>query len=167
MTRAGVALGSNVDNRIEHLRRARAAISDLPELRAPLLASAVYETEPVDCDPGCEDFLNAVIEIGYAADAPHLLRALRAIETQLGRPTDRRRNAPRTVDLDLLYFGDAVIDTEELRLPHPRMHERAFVLRPLSDIRPELILPSQTASVAELAGALENTPAVVRSELQW
>lgn len=167
MTRAGIALGSNVGDRLQNLRAARQAISELRNFRAPLLASAVYNTEPVGCDPGCEDFLNAALEIGYGGEARELLQELRAIEARLGRPVAHRRNAPRTVDLDLLYFGDDVISTDELQLPHPRMCERRFVLQPLADVRPELMLPPDGVTVSALLAQLPTAPAVVRFATQW
>jgi 2-amino-4-hydroxy-6-hydroxymethyldihydropteridine diphosphokinase len=166
MTRAGIALGSNVGDRMQHLRVARDAMSGLAAFRGPLLASGVYETEPVDCEPGCRNFLNAVVEIGYDSDALELLHELRMIEARLGRPAAHQRNAPRTVDLDLLYFGQSVVNTSELQLPHPRMHERRFVLLPLADIRAEMTLPAR-ASVATLLAVLPQTPAVVRADVQW
>lgn len=135
--------------------------------RQPLLASAIYETEPVDCEPGSEDFLNAVMEIGFAGEPSQLLQALREIEVRFGRPAVHQRNAPRTVDLDLLYFGDRVIATNDLQIPHPRMLGRRFVLQPLAEVRPEFTIPSQTMSVAALLEELPDAPRVVRAETQW
>ncbi len=167
MTRAGIALGSNVGDRIRHLVAGRTKIAELPKVRAPILASAVYETAPIDCEPGAESFLNAVVEVGYDGDAHALLREVRDIESTLGRSPVHPRNTSRTIDLDLLYFGELAIATPELQVPHPRMHERRFVLQPLSDIRPDLVLPSQTRTVAELLQRLTDTSPVVRSSAQW
>ena len=165
--RAGIALGANVGDRAATLRTARARIHDHDDLEPPLLASAIYETEPVDCEPGAGKFLNAVIEIAFAREATQLLSALRQIERDLGRPSVHPRNVSRTIDLDLLYFGDLTIDTPELQLPHPRLHERAFVLRPLADIRPDLVLPNYRASIAELLRQLGDTSELVRIESEW
>lgn len=167
MTRVGLALGSNVGDRLSHLQAARAMIAALPHAYPPLLASAIYETAPVGCAAGAQDFLNAVIEIGYDGDASVLHRDLRNIETSLGRSPTHQRNAPRTVDLDLLYFGALTVDTTELRIPHPRMLERRFVLQPLADIRADLVLPQQTRTVAELLRNLTDTSLVVRAVTQW
>jgi 2-amino-4-hydroxy-6-hydroxymethyldihydropteridine diphosphokinase len=167
MTRAGIALGSNVGERLSHLRTARAMICVARGVHPPILASPVYETAPVGCEPGADDFLNAVIEVGYDADAAALHRELRTIEATLGRAPDHPRNAPRTVDLDLLYFGDATVDTSSLRIPHPRMTDRRFVLQPLADIRPDLVLPLQTPSIAELLASLADMSPVVRAATQW
>lgn len=167
MTRAGIALGSNVGERLNHLRSARAMITALRGVHPPILASRIYLTAPVGCEPGADDFLNAVIEVAFDADAVTLHRELRTIETTLGRAPDHPRNAPRTVDLDLLYFGDATVETSSLRIPHPRMTDRRFVLEPLADIRPELVLPLQTRSVAELLASLADMSPVVRAGTQW
>ncbi|MEY2498681.1 MAG: 2-amino-4-hydroxy-6-hydroxymethyldihydropteridine diphosphokinase [Verrucomicrobiota bacterium] len=160
-------MGSNLGDRLANLRAARTAIESLDRVRPLLLASAVYETEPVGCAPDTAKFLNAVIEIEYAGDARHLLHELVEIETRLGRPAFHARNASRTLDLDLLYFGDTLIETPELQLPHPRIAEREFVLRPLADITPDLILPHQTESTRDLLLKLPKGPPVVRIASEW
>lgn len=164
--RAGVALGTNLGDRWGNFWKARQKIEALSNVGGPILGSAVYETEPVGCEPGAAKFLNAVIEFGYAGEAIELRRQLAAIEMALGRPANHERNVSRPIDLDLLYFGDVVIETSELRLPHPRIIDREFVLRPLADIRPDLVLPQQTETVRAL---LERLPAsgVVRTDLEW
>jgi 2-amino-4-hydroxy-6-hydroxymethyldihydropteridine diphosphokinase len=130
-------------------------------------SSAIYETEPVGCEKGAAKFLNAAIEFDYA-HAPHeLLNALARIEKLLGRAGDHRRNVSRTIDLDLLYFGDQIVSTGDLELPHPRIAGREFVLRPLADICPDRVLPEQTESIVELLRALGPSPAVVRADLEW
>ncbi len=130
-------------------------------------ASAIYETEPVGCEKGAAKFLNAAIEFGYAGEAQELLSALAAIEKLLGRSGAHARNVSRTIDLDLLYFGELEIETAELQLPHPRITEREFVLRPLADIRPDLVLPRQTEPVAALLLQLTGAGAVVRITAEW
>ena len=165
--KAGVALGSNLGDRLANLCAARNEIGKLNSVSSPLLTSAVYETEPVGCEAGAAKFLNAVIEIEYAGDAPDLLHDLVEIETRLGRPASHARNASRTLDLDLLYFGDMKIETPELQLPHPRIAEREFVLRPLADIRPDLVLPKQTESMRDLLLRLPKGEAVVRIAAEW
>ena len=150
----GIALGSNLGDRAANIQRGMdLLLGRVPGIR--LNASApVYETEPVDCAPGTQAFLNTVIEVS-AECLPHELHThLKAIEQALGRPEQRERNSPRTLDLDLLYADDVVSDEPDLILPHPRMHLRRFVLEPLADIRPELILPGQQVSVAELLAGL-------------
>jgi len=130
-------------------------------------SSAIYETEPVGCEKGAGKFLNAALEFGYAGDAQDLLRALAAIERLLGRAAAHARNISRTIDLDLLYFGELEIETAELQLPHPRITEREFVLRPLADIRPDLVLPRQAETVGALLLQLTSTGAVVQVTAEW
>ena len=165
--RTGVALGSNLGDRQANFRAARKAIVDLAGVTAPILSSAIYETEPVDCEPGAKSFLNAVLEFDYAGKPADLLKKLKQIENDLGRPSDHPRNTSRKIDIDLLYFGDAKIDDDQLRLPHPRMHLRRFVLAPLADIRPDLILPGQTKPVRELLALLDESAKVVRLTDDW
>ncbi len=90
---------------VASLTKARARIFALPGISPPLLSSALYETEPVECEPGAEKFLNAVVEIGYEGLSQQLLEELKKIEAALGRPPERARNHSRTIDLDLLYHG--------------------------------------------------------------
>lgn len=165
--RAGVALGSNLGNRLANMRNARKDLAQLKGVLPPMRTSAIYETEPVDCEPGATKFLNAVVEFEYSGPVLDLLRELRAIERLGGRPASHERNLSRTIDLDLLYFGDLEVETGELRLPHPRITDREFVLRPLADVRPEFILPKQAEPVASLLAGLPAGPAVVRIEAQW
>jgi 2-amino-4-hydroxy-6-hydroxymethyldihydropteridine diphosphokinase len=165
--RAGIALGANLGDRRASLTTARGEICALPGVEPPFLASSLYETEPVDCEPGATSFFNAVIEIGFEGPSRDLLLALQRIELALGRPADHAANRSRTIDLDLLYHGSHVADEGELVLPHPRLHFRAFVLQPLAEIRPNLILPGKTRTVQEMAAALGPTPSVVQLSLQW
>lgn len=165
--RVGVALGSNLGERLANLRNARKDIAALSGALPPMRSSAIYETEPVGCEKGAGKFLNAAIEFGYAGDAPELLRQLAAIEKLWGRPGAHPKNVSRTIDLDLLYFGELEIATADLQLPHPRIAEREFVLRPLADIRPDLILPKQSKTVSALLVRFTDATAVVRRELEW
>ena len=165
--RVGVALGSNLGERLVHLRNARRDIAALPGALPPLRSSAIYETEPVGCERGAGKFLNAAIEFGYAGEALDLLHQLAAIEKLWGRPGAHPKNVSRTIDLDLLYFGELEIETTDLELPHPRITEREFVLRPLADIRPDLVLPKQTESIGALLFHLPQATAVVRLDLEW
>ena len=139
--RAGIAMGSNVGDRLGALVRAKAAVLQIEGVSAPCLASSLYETEPVGTEPDAGRFINAVIEIGYSGLPASLLEALQEIEASMGRPSKRPRNAPRTIDLDLLLYGDECINTPALDVPHPRMVERAFVLVPLAEIAPDLVIP--------------------------
>ncbi len=165
--RAAIALGSNIGDRLDNLRAARQQIVDLAGVQSPILSSAIYETDPVDCEPGAQKFLNAVVEFDYEGDSVDLWKKLAAIEVALGRPADHPRNVSRKIDIDLLYFGDTKIDRKELQLPHPRMHLRKFVLQPLAEIRPDLILPTGKKRVRELLAQFDDTCNVVRLTNEW
>jgi 2-amino-4-hydroxy-6-hydroxymethyldihydropteridine diphosphokinase len=165
--RTAVALGSNIGDRLENLRAARRQILDLTDIQPPVLSSPIYETDPVDCEPGAPKFLNAVIEFGYNGDPRQVLKKLKDIEEALGRPPGHARNVSRKIDIDLLYIGETKINERELELPHPRMHLRKFVLQPLANIRPELILPRQVKTVRELLAQLDDTCNVVRVRNHW
>ncbi len=165
--RTAVALGSNLGDRLDNLRVARQKIVDLAGVTPPVLSSAIYETDPVDCEPGAHKFLNAVVEFDYEGDPLNLWKQLARIEIALGRPPHHQRNVSRKIDIDLLYCGDIKIDAKELQLPHPRMHQRRFVLQPLADIRPELILPGQTKTVCELLAQSDDSCNVVRLRNDW
>jgi 2-amino-4-hydroxy-6-hydroxymethyldihydropteridine diphosphokinase len=165
--RTAVALGSNIGDRLENLRAARKAIFGLSNVTPPILSSAVYETEPVDCEPGAGKFLNAVVEFEYEGDPASLLEHLTRIEDGLGRKRNHPKDVSRTIDIDLLYCGGRQIENERLQLPHPRMHVRKFVLQPLADIGPNLILPGQTKSIRELLREVEQSGEVIRFAAEW
>ena len=111
--------------------------------------------------------MNAVLELDYEGDPLELIKSAREIEKTLGRAPDHPRNVSRKIDIDLLYFGDISMDSDELQLPHPRMHLRKFVLQPLADIRPELILPGQSKTVRELLANLSESTKVMRLTNNW
>jgi len=154
--RAGIALGSNIEPRLQNLQAAHQLILKLHTGSEPVLGSKVYETSPVDCAPETFPFLNAVMEIGWKDSPEELHCGLQKIEHELGRATLREKNSPRTIDLDLLYCDDCVVETSTLTLPHPRISERQFVLQPLADIRPELLLPNHRRAISGLLHSLTN-----------
>lgn len=156
MPRAGIALGSNLGDRLANLQAARDRLREIATTGEPFLQAPTYQTEPLLCPPGSPFFYNSVVEIGFPGDAFELLELTQSIEKKLGRAAVPERNAPRIIDVDLLYFGDQIIDTEALVLPHPRIGERRFVLQPLSAIRPELILPGRAKSIAALLTGLRS-----------
>ena len=165
--RTGIALGSNLGDRMANLRAARQAIVDLASVTTPVLSSPVYETEPVGCEPGAGKFLNAVLEIEYDGDPSELLEQLVRVEESLGRKRDHARNVSRRIDIDLLYADDLSAENERLQLPHPRLHQRKFVLQPLADIRPDLTLPNQTKTVRELLAQIEDSTKVICFAEKW
>lgn len=155
----GLGLGSNVGDRLANLREAREHVLAIKGVSGPALCSKVYETEPVDCEPDSGPYLNAVIEVEYEGHPVSLLDELQAIEKKMGRPSKRPRNAPRTIDLDILYAGNLTLANEEIVIPHPRLHSRRFVLAPLNDIRPDLILPGYHETIPLLLAKLPGKPA--------
>lgn len=164
--RIGIALGSNLGDRLENLRTARNAIAGFA-LDSGMRVSRVYETEPVNCEPGAGKFLNAVLEIEYDGDPSELLDKLIRVEELLGRDRNHARNISRKIDIDLLYADELVISNERLQLPHPRMHERKFVLQPLADICPDLVLPNQTKPVSDLLAQIQDSTKVSCFAEDW
>lgn len=153
MTRAFIGLGSNQGDPHCRLDRALAALGELPR-SALIRCSPRYWSAPVG-DPGQPDFLNAVAELETALEPLDLLNRMHRIEDRLGRVRDpERRWGPRTIDLDLLLYGHAVIRQAGLVVPHPRMARRAFVLKPLTDLAPSLEVPG-LAKVSELLDELD------------
>ncbi len=152
LTDYGIALGSNLGDRLSHLHAALGALGGLGELRA---ISAAYQTAPVDCADDAPAFLNAVVELRSALEPAGLMQAFQEIERGLGRPDRRPLNAPRPLDLDILYAGNRIVKQDSLTIPHPRLHLRRFVLEPLASIRPSLVLPGFSENVRELLERLE------------
>jgi 2-amino-4-hydroxy-6-hydroxymethyldihydropteridine diphosphokinase len=137
-----LSLGANLGERLTSLQGAVHALADTPDVWVTGV-SPVYETEPVDCPPGSENFLNAVVLIDTTLAASRLLDRAHAIEDAFGRERGAgiEVNAPRTLDVDVIVVGDRRADEESLRLPHPRAYERAFVLQPWVDLEPDAVLP--------------------------
>lgn len=157
MNRAGLALGTNLGDRENLIVLARDACARLDASMDGLMQSFLYATEPVDCPEGSQGYLNAVVEIGWDADPHALLAECRLIEERFGRRRSATVNEPRTIDVDLLYVGDLIVHDRDLELPHPRLSQRKFVLTPLRDIRPLLIIPGQTDTVSALLSRLDGS----------
>lgn len=138
MKRVGISLGTNLGDRSANLREAISRLKSLAE-SDHWLVSGVYETAPVDCAEGDPLFLNCVVEFECDLSPETLLLKTQKIESDLGRPDKRNINAPRVIDVDILYFGKTRIKTPTLTIPHPRMMERGFVLIPLQEIRKDLV----------------------------
>ncbi len=140
---AFIGLGSNLQDPVSQLQRAVTAINELPDTRV-LNNSSLYRSAPLGCvaQPGLEnpDFVNAVVKIETTILPQDLLQALLDIEQQHGRERTFR-NAPRTLDLDVLLYDDMQMHEQGLTIPHPQMHMRAFVLEPLLEISPEATIP--------------------------
>lgn len=138
--RAYIGLGSNLENPQQQVSAAMAALGELPQTNL-VSASSLYASAPVGYDDQ-PDFVNAAVLLETGLTADELLQALLLLEQQFGR-VRTFLNAPRTLDLDILLYDELVIDLPALQVPHPRMHERAFVLLPLAEIEPELLIPGK------------------------
>jgi len=165
--RTGIALGSNRGDRLNNLQAAARELQTLAQ--NPVRRSKVYETTPVDCPPNSPKFLNAVVELDVGdVVSPHdLLWKLKAIETKLGRKPKHVHNEPRPIDLDLIYCGTSQAKTPDLVVPHPRAHLRRFVLQPLCDLSPDLVLPGHNKTVRELLAALPPDQSVRLHSSSW
>ena len=130
----------------------------------PLTKSSLWQTTPVDCPPGSPPFVNAVVALTpTGGETPEsLLAKLLALEREFGRKPKLVLNEPRRLDLDLIAFGNETRLTPALTLPHPRALERRFVLKPLSEIAPDLILPNQNKSVTQLLAGLTSSEKLVK-----
>jgi 2-amino-4-hydroxy-6-hydroxymethyldihydropteridine diphosphokinase len=157
--RVGIALGSNLGSRLANLQAARDLLKGIAIPDALFLQAPIYQTEPVDCPPDSSDFYNTVIEIAFYGGPFDLLDFTQSIEFKLGRTPQPLPNAPRVIDLDLLYFGDLRLDAGHLELPHPRLTSRRFVLEPLAWIRPELVLAGDNVTIQEHLTHLDSTEA--------
>jgi 2-amino-4-hydroxy-6-hydroxymethyldihydropteridine diphosphokinase len=157
--RAFIGIGSNLGDRAGNYREAIARIAAIPDTRI-VRQSSIYETEPMGDLKGA--FLNGVIEVETELPAEVLMRRLLALERIMGRKRvkgrkqSRGKYRPRIIDLDLLFFNKETIDTRILKVPHPRLHERRFVLAPMSELAPALIHPKLNASISEMLAGLKS-----------
>jgi len=153
---AGLSLGSNLGDRLAALKGAVAALERRERARV-IARSPLYETEPVEVPAEWQGlrFLNAVVILDWPETPDALLAIAHALEAEAGRVRTTLRNEPRPLDLDIIYVDQLVIRTDRLIVPHPRWAERRFVVAPLADVRPELILPGQTDTVRTI---LERLP---------
>jgi 2-amino-4-hydroxy-6-hydroxymethyldihydropteridine diphosphokinase len=157
-----VALGSNLGDSRRIILDAMTRLQNFSG--QPILRSSLWQTTPVNCPPGSPLFVNAVV--GFAPqknETPEsLLQKLRALEQEFGRRPKKVLNEPRPLDLDLIAFGTETRNSPGLVLPHPRAHLRRFVLQPLSEIAPELILPGQSRTISQLLAGLPDEEMVAR-----
>lgn len=152
---AGVGLGSNLGDRGEEMRR---AFDFLRGVVPALRYSSIYESSPVDCPAGSGLFLNAVALLPAEGDPMEWLERFQAYERERGRAAVRPVNAPRPIDLDLLFWGEECRETPRLVLPHPRMAERLFVLLPLAEVLPDFVLPGGGQSIQDLIRRAQSRP---------
>jgi 2-amino-4-hydroxy-6-hydroxymethyldihydropteridine diphosphokinase len=162
--RCVVSLGSNLGDRLAKLQGAVDSLADTPDV-AVTAVSSVYETAPVGAPEGSGSFLNAVVLLDTTLPAHVLLDRAQAVETAFGRQRSDVANAPRTLDVDLIVVGDRRSGDDTLVLPHPRAHERAFVLVPWAEVEPDAELPG-VGPVAELAAKVGSEGVVRRDDLE-
>ena len=151
MERVYLGVGSNLGDRAAYLEKTKSLLLAIPQTRF-LRSSRIHETEPVGGPPQGK-YLNAVWEIETALPPRELKERLREIESALGRKPSVA-NAPREIDLDILFYGNKIIEEKGLRIPHPRLHERRFVLKPLTELAPEMRHPTLKKTVKELSEEL-------------
>ncbi len=161
--RCVLAIGSNLGERLNNLQGAVNSLADTPEVWLTAV-SPVYETSPLDAPAGSEDFLNAIVLADTTLSARTLLERALAVEDAYGRERTTEQGAPRTLDVDLIVVGDRRANDEDLVLPHPKAHERAFVLAPWHDLEPDAELP-EMGSVADLLGRTGDQTLTRRDDL--
>jgi 2-amino-4-hydroxy-6-hydroxymethyldihydropteridine diphosphokinase len=137
-----ISIGSNMGDRLGNLQGAVDAIADTPDVHV-VAVSSVYETAPVDAPDGSPEFLNAILLVDTTLRPSTLLDRVQAVEDAFGREHPEQQNAPRTLDIDLVIVGDLRVDDEDLTLPHPRAHERAFVLVPWVELDQRAEIPGR------------------------
>jgi len=168
MSEVGIALGTNLGNRLHHLRDAVRLLDADPRVSSEIDKAPLYQTAPVGCPEGSPDFYNTVIALEFDGTPEELIQLTQSIETELGRPLEREVNAPRPIDVDILFCGDEVVTTETLQIPHPRLTERRFVLQPLADIRPLMKLPDDVVTIqAHLEHLESDEPPLALVQLTW
>ncbi|MFC5729025.1 MULTISPECIES: 2-amino-4-hydroxy-6-hydroxymethyldihydropteridine diphosphokinase [Nocardioides] len=161
--RVVIGLGSNLGERFGNLQGAVDALADTPNVWVTGV-SPVYESQPLDCPPDSSTFLNAVVLADTTLSAHRLLDRALAVEDAFDRLRSDVKNAPRTLDVDLIAVGDRRSDTDVLKLPHPQAHERAFVLQPWFDLEPDAEFPGM-GPVAELLAKVGTEGLVRRDDL--
>ena len=165
--KVGLGLGSNIGDRLLNLQQAKRYLLSLSQ-EGWHLASPLYETDPIDCAPDSPKFLNAVLEIEFEGAPKTLLKKIQAYETARGRDRSTGRNAPRAIDIDILYFGEKESVEKDMVIPHPRMAHRRFVLVPLSTIRPDMIVKGTGKTVTMLLRELPAREDEVRfAQQEW
>lgn len=164
----GLSLGSNLGDRLSNLKEAKRRIAAIPEVSV-IAQSPVYETSPVDVLPGFSDliFMNAVLILESNRSPQSLLEKLKRMEKDMGRELASGRNAPRPVDADIIYAGELNIQGDQLSIPHPRWSIRRFVVQPLSDLRPNIILPGHQKTVQDQLLSLPADQKVVLLTKNW
>jgi 2-amino-4-hydroxy-6-hydroxymethyldihydropteridine diphosphokinase len=159
MNRIFLSLGSNLGDRSQNLKKGIGLLEQMAG--KPVAISAIYETEPWGCDSE-QNFYNQVIELFTPLSPLPLLYAIHEIEKKCGRDRSGPRFAPRTLDIDILFYGDSVIDIPELVVPHPNLQERQFVLVPLTEIAPHMVHPILNQDMEQLLLACGDNKKIIQ-----
>ena len=164
----GLSLGSNMGDRLAHLKNAKAIILDCPGI-VPADQSPVYETEPVDVPPEFQalNFLNAILIVKTLITLSQLMRTFQFMEQKIGREPNTVVNAPRPMDIDIIYADGLQVQEQYIAIPHPHWAQRRFVVQPLCDVRPDLVIPGQTGTVAEVLAGLSDPHKVTLFAKKW
>lgn len=168
MTETGFCLGSNMGGRLRLLSQAKTLILLDPQVKF-VDQSPVYETEPIGVKPQYKamKFLNAALIVQSPYTAEEWLAKIKKIETMLQRVRTEDRNAPRPIDIDIVFCGDEIVDSDLLKVPHARWAERRFVVQPLADIRPELVLPGTDEPVRKVLAEMPGNDDVRLFSERW
>ena len=162
-----IGIGSNLGDSLGIIQRVRLCLKGLARAES-FLSSSVWISSPVNCPPGSPNFLNSVVlfELKNNLTPPELMAELQFLERKFGRSKTDVVNAPRLIDLDLLLFEDKSDQWSGLQIPHPRGHERLFVLKPLQELVPELIWPGTKKSVSQLISELDTNETIEKLQIQ-
>jgi len=163
-----LSLGSNLGDRLVQLKMARTSVSQLKGVYL-CSQSPIYETAPVGVRDQYKDlaYLNAVLIISSDIPPESMLNSIHAIENEMGRMRTEDQFAPRSIDIDILYAGSTMSNSDSLKLPHPRWAERRFVVQPLADIKPTMIFPDYQKTVSEILETLPLEPKVELFKKTW
>lgn len=164
----GLSLGSNMGDRLAHLINAKTIILKSPGI-ALAIQSPVYETEPVDVPLEFQtlNFLNAILIVKTLIPLSQLLRTFQFMEQELGRLPSSVFNSPRPIDIDIIYADNLQIREQHIAIPHPLWRQRRFVVQPLCDIRPDLVIPGQTLTVTDVLAGLSDPHKVTLFAKKW
>ena len=164
----GLSLGSNMGDRLAHLKNAKTMILGHPGIM-PATQSPVYETEPVDVPSEFQavHFLNAILIVKTLIHLPQLMRTFQFLEQEIGRVPNTVVNAPRPMDIDIIYADGLQVQEQYIVIPHPLWQERRFVVQPLCDVRPELKIPGQTGTVVDVLAGLSDAHKVTVFDKKW
>jgi 2-amino-4-hydroxy-6-hydroxymethyldihydropteridine diphosphokinase len=161
ITEIGLSLGSNMGDRLQNLKSACEDLEKHEEIEI-IAKSKIYETEPVGVSEKYKDALyyNAFIVIETAMMPASLLQIAKEMELKYGRDLSPEKNSPRPLDIDIIYVGNLTFNTKKVKVPHDRWNERRFVVKPLVDVRPDIIIPGQTETAKQILKKLPNEPYV-------